>query len=74
MPRFTLVSVRGWFFAMVTPHCAKAQYSLDAVDFGDEMLVTVQVECGRKEVNDGEKQEKDKHKETDNERSSTHHG
>ena len=33
--------------------------SLDAVDIGDEMLVRVQVECGREEVNDGEKQEKD---------------
>ena len=34
--------------------------SLDAVDIGDEMLVRVQVECGREEVNDGEKQEKDR--------------
>ena len=34
----------------------------------------IQVECGREEMNDGEKQEKDKHEETDNERSSTHHG
>ena len=48
--------------------------SLDAVDIGDEVLGRVQVECGREEVNDGEKQEKDKHEETDNERSNTHHG
>ena len=48
--------------------------SLDAVDIGQEVLGTVQVECGREEVNDGEKQEKDKHEETDNERSNTHRG
>ena len=38
------------------------------------MLGRVQVECGREEVNNGEKQEKDKHEETDNERSNTHRG
>ena len=42
--------------------------SLDAVDIGEEVLVRVHVECGREEVNDGKKQEKDKHEETDNER------
>ena len=31
-------------------------------------------ECGREEVDDGEKQEKDKQEETDNKRSSTRHG
>ena len=51
-----------------------AVLSLGVVDIGDGVLVRVQVECGRAEVNDGEKQEKDKHEETDNERSSTHHG
>ena len=51
-----------------------AVISLGADDFGDEMLGGVQAECGREEVNDGEKQEKDKHEETDNERSRTHHG
>ena len=51
-----------------------AVISLDAVDIGDAVLGRVQVECGREEVNDGEKQEKDKHEETDNERSNTHHG
>ena len=51
-----------------------AVISLGDVDIGDEVLVTVQVECVREEVNDGEKQEKDKHEEIDNERSSTHHG
>ena len=30
--------------------------SLDAVDIGDEVLGRVQVECGREEVNDVEKQ------------------
>ena len=38
-----------------------------------EVLGTVQAGRGREEVNDAEKQEKDKHEETD-ERSSTHHG
>ena len=45
-----------------------ADISVDAVDIGDEVLVRVQVECEREEVNNGEKQEKDKHEETDNER------
>ena len=49
-----------------------AVVSLDAVDIGDEVLVRVQMECGREEVNDGEKQEKDKHEETDNERTIKH--
>ena len=48
--------------------------SLGVVDIGGEVLGKVQVLRGREEVNDGEKQEKDKHEETDNERSSTHHG
>ena len=51
-----------------------ADISLDAVDVGDKVLVREQVECGREEVNHGEKQEKDKHEETHNECSSTHHG
>ena len=51
-----------------------AVLSLGVIDIGDGVLVRVQVECGREEVNDGEKQEKDKHEETDNERSNTHHG
>ena len=29
--------------------------SLDAVDIGEEVLGRVQVECGREEVNEGEK-------------------
>ena len=50
-----------------------AVISLGAGDIGDEVLGRVlQVECGREEINDGEKQEKDKHEEIDNERSSTH--
>ena len=34
--------------------------SLDAVDIGDGVPGKEQVECGREEVNDGEKQEKDR--------------
>ena len=49
-----------------------AVISLDVVNIGDEVLSRVQVECGREEVNDGEKQEKDKHEETDNERTIKH--
>ena len=45
-----------------------AGVSLDAVDIEDGVPVRVQVECGREEVNKREKQEKDKHEETDNER------
>ena len=41
---------------------------------GDGVQSRVQIECGREEVNNGEKQEKDNHEETNNERSSTHHG
>ena len=44
-------------------------HSLDAVDIGEEVLVRVQ-----EEVNGREKQEKDKHEETNKERSGTHHG
>ena len=51
-----------------------AVLTLSVVDIGDGVPGRVQVECEREEVNDGEKQEKDKHEETDNERSSTHHG
>ena len=41
--------------------------ALDAVDIEGDVLGRVQVEYGREEVNDGEKQEKDKHEETENE-------
>ena len=51
-----------------------AVLSLGVIDIGDGVPGRVQVECGREEVNEGEKQEKDKHEETNNERSSTHHG
>ena len=34
--------------------------ALVAVDIGEEILGRLQVECGREEVNDGEKQEKDR--------------
>ena len=45
--------------------------SLDAVDIGEEVLVRGQVGQGREEVNNREKQEKDKHEETDKECLST---
>ena len=45
-----------------------AVVSLGAVDMEVGVQVRVQVECGREEVNNREKQEKDKHVETDNER------
>ena len=52
--------------------------SLGAVDMEEGVQVRVQAECGREEVNNGEKQEKDKQVETDNERtngrSNAHHG
>ena len=34
--------------------------SLDTVDIGEEVLGRAQVECGREEANNGEKQEKDR--------------
>ena len=37
-----------------------AVISLGAADIGDEVLGRVQVECGREDANDGEKQEKDR--------------
>ena len=51
-----------------------AVLSLGVVEVGNGVPGRVQVECGREEVNNGEKSEKDKHEETDNERPSTHHG
>ena len=45
-----------------------AVVSLGAVVMEEGVLGRVQVVCGREEVNNGEKQEKDKHEETDNER------
>ena len=55
--------VRGWYIAIkqYSSLCeSAAAISLDAVDIGDEVLGRVQVECGREEVNNGEKQEKDR--------------
>ena len=69
--------MRGWYIAMgqYSSLCEGiAVVSLDAVDIGDGVPGRVQVECGREEVDNREKQHKDKHEETDNERSSTHHG
>ena len=53
----------GWYIAIgqYSSLCESAVVnSLDAVDIGEEALGRVQVECGREEVNDGEKQEKDR--------------
>ena len=44
-----------------------AVLTLGVIDIGDGVPGRVQVECGREEVNDGEKQEKDKQEETDKE-------
>ena len=41
--------------------------TLGVVDIGDGVPGRVQVECGREEINDVEKQEKDKQEETDKE-------
>ena len=43
-----------------------AVLSCDVIDIGDGVSDRVQIECGREEVHDGEKQEKDKHEETNN--------
>ena len=49
-----------------------AVISLDAVDIGNEVLGRMQVECEREEVNDGEKQEKDRTR-TNNQRTDQKH-
>ena len=41
-----------------------AVLTLGVVNIGDGVPGGVQVQCGREEVNDGEKQEKDKQEET----------
>ena len=55
--------VRGWYIAMgqysSLCKCA-AVLTLGVIDIGDGVQGRVQVECGREEVNDGEKQEKDR--------------
>ena len=55
--------VRGWYIAMgqYSSLCeGAAVLTLGVVDIGDGVPGRVQVECGREEVNDGEKQEKDR--------------
>ena len=55
--------VGGWYIAMdrCSSLCEGAVVnSLEAVDIGEEVPGRVQVECGREEVNDGEKHEKDR--------------
>ena len=47
--------------------------TLGSVDIEEGVQGKVQVECGREEVNNREKQEKDRTR-TKNERSSTHYG
>ena len=62
--------VGGWYIAMVqySSLCeGAAVLTLGIVDIGDGVPGRVQVECGREEMNDGEKQEKDKQEETDKE-------
>ena len=55
-------TVRGWYIAMeqYSSLCGAAVVDLGVVDIGDGVPGRVQVECGREEVNDGEKQEKDR--------------
>ena len=58
-----IIAEVSWKIAMVqySSLCeGAAVVSLDVVDIGDEVLGRVHVECGREEVNDGEKQEKDR--------------
>ena len=51
-----------------SPVCGGAAVlTLGGVDIEDGALGKEQEECGREEVNDGEKQEKDKQEETDKE-------
>ena len=72
----TLGIVGGWYIAMgqYSSLCeGAAVISLDAVDIGDEVLGSVQAECGREEVNDGEEKENTK-RQTTNGRSNTHRG
>ena len=69
--------VRGWNIAMVqySSLCeGAAVISLGADDIGDEVLGRVQVECGREEANDGEKQEKDRTRKQPTDNSNTLHG
>ena len=48
--------------------CVSAAVStLGVIDIEDGVPGSDQVECGREEVNDGEKQDRDKHEETDKE-------
>ena len=61
----------GWYIAKVQYSSlgeGAAVVSLGAVNMEEGVQVRIQVECAREEVNNGEKQEKDKHEETDNER------
>ena len=58
-----VVFVRGWYIAMgqYSSLCGGAAVlTLGVVDMEDGVRGRVQVECGREEVNDGEKQEKDR--------------
>ena len=51
--------VGGWYIArrQYSSLCeGAAVVSLDAVDIGEEVLVRMQVECGREELNDRERQ------------------
>ena len=55
--------MRGWCIAtgQYSSLCeGTAVLSLGVIDIGDGVPGRVQVECGREEVNDGEKQEKDR--------------
>ena len=58
-----LITCGGWFFArgQYSSLCeGTAILSLGVIDIGDGVPGRVQVECGREEVNNGEKQKKDR--------------
>ena len=57
------------FFTMVQYSSLCEGAAVIYLGIGEAVLGRVQIEWWREEVNDGEKQEKDKHEETDNERS-----
>ena len=68
----------GWYIARVQYSSlgeGAAGVSLGAVHMEEGVQVRVQVECGREEVNDGEKHgERQNEEATKNRRSNAHHG
>ena len=70
-------TVRGWYIAMVqySSLCeGAAVLTLGVVDTGDGVKGKEQVDCGREEVNDREKQKKDRTRKQPTDDQNTHHG